>query len=52
VYRTGVYASRGANPTSNLSDGIFADSPSSELVTPAGDATNGYTASCQIAVAL
>lgn len=52
VYRTGVYASRGTNPTSNLSDGIFADSLSSELVTPAGDATNGYTASCQIGVAL
>lgn len=52
VYRTGVYASRGANPTNNLSDGIFADSLSSELVTPAGDATNGYTATCQIGVSL
>jgi protocatechuate 3,4-dioxygenase beta subunit len=52
VYRTGVYASRGTNPTSNLSDGIFADSLSSELVTPAGDATSGYTASCQIGVPL
>ena len=49
---TGVYASRGANPTSNLSDGIFADSLSSELVTPPGMPTNGYTASCQIAVSL
>ena len=26
VYRSGVYASRGSNPMSNLSDGIFADS--------------------------
>ena len=52
VYRTGVYASRGTNPTSNLSDGIFADSLSSELVTPSGDATNGYTASCQIGVSV
>jgi protocatechuate 3,4-dioxygenase beta subunit len=52
VYRSGVYASRGTNPTSNLSDGIFADSLASELVTPAGDATSGYTASCQIGVSL
>ena len=52
VYRTGVYASRGANPTSNLSDGIFADSLSSERVTPSGNAASGYTASCQIGVSL
>lgn len=26
VHRSGVYASRGANPISNLSDGILADS--------------------------
>ncbi len=52
VYRSGVYASRGSNPTSNLSDGIFADSLSAELVTPSGDAVNGYTASCQVGVPL
>jgi protocatechuate 3,4-dioxygenase beta subunit len=52
VYGTGVYASRGANPTSNASDGIFADSLSSELVTPSGDSTNGYSVSFQIGVAL
>ena len=52
VYGNGVYASRGSNPTSNLSDGIFADSLSSELVTPSGNAANGYTASCQIGVSL
>jgi protocatechuate 3,4-dioxygenase beta subunit len=52
VYRTGVYASRGSNPTSNLADGIFADSLASELVTPSGDPTSGYSASCQIAIAL
>ena len=52
VYRAGVYASRGSNPTSNLSDGIFADSLSAELVTPSGDAVNGYTASCQVGVSL
>lgn len=52
VYQTGVYASRGSNPTSNLADGIFADSLSSELVTPTGDPTSGYAASCQIAISL
>ena len=52
VYRSGLYASRGSNPTSNLSDGIFADSLSAELVTPSGDAVNGYTASCQVGVSL
>ena len=52
VYRNGAYASRGSNPTSNLSDGIFADSLASELVTPSGDPASGYTASCQIAVAI
>jgi len=36
VYRTGVDASRGSNPISNLSDGIFADSLASEIVTPSG----------------
>jgi protocatechuate 3,4-dioxygenase beta subunit len=52
VYRTGAYASRGTNPISNLSDGIFADSLSSELVTPTGDPTTGYTAAFQIAVSV
>ena len=52
VYRTGVYASRGSNPTSNLSDGIFADSLSSELVTPSGDPTVGYSAGCQVAISV
>jgi protocatechuate 3,4-dioxygenase beta subunit len=52
VYRSGVYASRGSNPTSNPSDGIFADSLSSELVMPSGDPISGYTASCQVAVSV
>jgi protocatechuate 3,4-dioxygenase beta subunit len=50
VYATGAYASRGSNPMSNASDGIFADSLSSELTTPSGDATNGYVASFQVGV--
>jgi len=52
VYATGVYASRGSNPTSNAADGIFTDSLSSELVTPAGSPTSGYTALFQVGVAL
>jgi hypothetical protein len=49
VYGTGVYALRGANPTSNTRDGIFADSLESELATVSGDPSNGYTATFRIA---
>lgn len=52
VYGSGVYASRGANPIANASDGIFADSLSSELVTPIGDPAAGYSATMQVTVAL
>jgi protocatechuate 3,4-dioxygenase beta subunit len=52
VYASGVYAARGSNPIANASDGIFADSLSSELVTPVGDPSNGYTASFQIGIAV
>ena len=50
VHATGVYATRGANPTSNASDMIFADSLSSELVTPTGSPAGGYTATFQVAI--
>lgn len=52
VHATGVYASRGSNPTTNLQDGIFSDSLSSELVTPAGSPTAGYTASFQLGISV
>ena len=52
VHTTGVYASRGTNPTSNASDGIFADSLAVELVTPTGDPTGGYSATFQIGIGL
>jgi protocatechuate 3,4-dioxygenase beta subunit len=52
VYTTGVYASRGSNPMSNLSDGIFSDSLASELVTPTGSPSSGYAAAIQIGVSL
>ena len=50
VYRTGVYASRGQNPTSNTRDGIFADSLSSEMATVSGDASNGYVANFTVVI--
>jgi protocatechuate 3,4-dioxygenase beta subunit len=52
VYTTGVYASRGQNPTTNASDGIFRDSLSEELATVAGDTTSGYTATFQVGIAI
>lgn len=52
VHATGVYASRGANPVSNQSDGIFADSLASELVTPTGSPSSGYSATFQIGVSV
>jgi hypothetical protein len=52
VHATGAYASRGSNPMSNASDGIFADSLSSELVTPTGDPTSGYSVSFQVGIAI
>ncbi len=50
VHSSGVYASRGTNPVSNASDSIFADSLSSELVTPARDQAGNYSAIFQCAI--
>ncbi len=50
VHGSGVYASRGTNPMSNLSDGIFSDSLSAEIVTPTGSPASGYTATFQIGI--
>jgi hypothetical protein len=52
VHASGVYASRGTNPMSNQADGIFADSLPSELVTPVGSPSSGYTATFQVGVAI
>lgn len=52
VYRTGVYAGRGQNPTSNTSDSIFADSLGSELAAVSGSPTSGYTATFQVGIAI
>jgi len=50
VHTSGVYSSRGTNPMSNQSDGIFSDSLASELVTPAGSPSSGYTATFQVGI--
>jgi protocatechuate 3,4-dioxygenase beta subunit len=50
VHASGAYASRGTNPMSNQSDGIFADSLASEIVTPAGSVAGGFTATFQVAL--
>jgi protocatechuate 3,4-dioxygenase beta subunit len=52
VHASGVYAARGANPMTNASDGIFADSLASELVTPTGSVASGYSATFQTGIAL
>jgi protocatechuate 3,4-dioxygenase beta subunit len=52
VHLSGVYASRGTNPLSNLSDGIFSDSLSPELITPTGTPASGYTATVQVGIAI
>lgn len=51
VYATGVYASRGSNPTSNSSDAIFRDSLDSETATVTGDPASGLSATFRIALA-
>ena len=52
VYGSGVYASKGQNPTPNSSDNVFSDSINSELATLSGDTTNGYTATFQLGVSI
>jgi protocatechuate 3,4-dioxygenase beta subunit len=52
VHVSGVYASRGTNPLSNLADGIFTDSLSSELVTPTGSTASGYAAAVQVGISI
>jgi protocatechuate 3,4-dioxygenase beta subunit len=52
VYRTGVYASSGQNPTTNTTDNVFRDGVSEEMVSLLGDTTSGYSGTFQIGVAL
>jgi len=50
VYRTGVYASKGQNTTSNAGDMVFADGVQDELAAVTGDTASGYTATITIGV--
>lgn len=52
IYRTGVYAAKGQDTTSNASDYVFADGVTNELASLAGDTTSGYTATLTIGVTL
>jgi protocatechuate 3,4-dioxygenase beta subunit len=53
VYRTGVYASGGQNPTTNARDNVFSDGITNELLTiTGGDATTGFAARFQVGLAL
>ena len=52
VYRSGVYAARGQNPTSNTGDMVFADSLSSELAAVSGSPTGGYAATFTVGIAV
>jgi protocatechuate 3,4-dioxygenase beta subunit len=52
VYRTGVYASKGQNTTSNARDNVFADGVQDEIATVAGDITSGYAATLTIGVSV
>ena len=53
VYASGVYASKGQNPTSNSGDMVFADSLTSELATvTGGDPATGYTATFTVGISI
>lgn len=53
VYRTGVYASSGQNPTTNGRDNVFSDGVANQLIAiTGGDTTNGYSGTFQVGVGL
>lgn len=53
VYRTGVYAAGGQNPTTNARDNVFSDGVTNELITiTGGDTSGGYRATFQVGVPL
>ena len=51
VYASGVYASRGANPTKNTADGIFVDSIDQEVAAVSGNPSAGYNAAFRVGYA-
>jgi protocatechuate 3,4-dioxygenase beta subunit len=50
VYRSGVYAAKGQNPTTNARDNVFSDGYESELVSLAGDPANGFMATFTVGI--
>jgi protocatechuate 3,4-dioxygenase beta subunit len=50
VHTQGVYASRGINNTTNLRDGIFADSLSNQMASVAGNPAAGMSATFRLGV--
>lgn len=52
VYASGVYASKGANPTKNSNDNVFSDGVTSEMASVAGNTTGGYAATFTVGVAV
>ena len=52
VYRTGVYAAKGQNTTSNAGDNVFSDGVQNELATVNGDTATGFTATITLGIAI
>lgn len=50
VYSSGVYASKGPNPTSNAGDGVFSDGTQTEMAAVAGDPAMGYSADLTVTI--
>jgi len=52
VYASGVYSSKGQNPTAITSDMVFSAGTSTELASLSGSVAGGYTASLTVGVSL
>jgi protocatechuate 3,4-dioxygenase beta subunit len=52
VYRTGVYAAKGQNATTNARDNVFADGVSEEMITLSGDVTSGLVGTFRVGVSI
>ena len=52
VYRSGVYAAKGQNPTTNARDNVFSDGVSEELIALTGNTSSGYSATFRVGVAV
>jgi protocatechuate 3,4-dioxygenase beta subunit len=52
VYRTGVYAAKGQNGTTNARDNVFSDGVSLEMISLSGNTSSGYTGTFTVGVAI